>query len=193
MMFLCPLRTLLLCWDGGIKGDAPFGFQELRLEIALTSVAGPLHEFAVSGGTRAEKALGGLNACAEEVQAVGVPADSDREISRDGAVGVGLAGFYKKGEAFFIKLKKALVVELLGQLCATVAVTGVPAFVFSAGIVEDGKELNHGEVGSGALGQNAAIFQNTGPMGQAMPSVKGLLVLGDDGVDKWFCDGRHSA
>jgi len=147
------MTAVVLCRLFAFKDNPPFGGEELGAVAGEASLAGPIHYFSVPGGTGAEETLGRPDSGAVEVEAVGVPADPDGEGAGDEAVGVGFAGVGEQAELPFIQGKEPLLVEPAGQVGSPGSVAGVEVFVVPAGIVEDGKEFNDGEVGVGAVGQ----------------------------------------
>jgi len=82
-----PLRRLFL-----FEVNVPFGGNEIGQVPGEASFAGPFHDFTVPCRTGAEKAQGGADAGATQVETVGVPADPDGEVAGDEAIRVGFAG-----------------------------------------------------------------------------------------------------
>ena len=134
-----------------------------------------------------------MNTGSQKIQSVGIPTDTNGEITRYGSIGMGFTRLGEKGEPLFIQGENSLVVKLSGELRATGTVFGIYAFVLPSSVMENGKELHHRKVGTGSVGKDASIFKNAGPVGETVAPLKGLWILSDDGVDESFGYGRHGA
>lgn len=80
--------------------------------------------------------------------------------------------------------------ECCGQVGTTFPMPRIVAFIHSAGIMEQSEELDNFDLGSGVLGQPQAVFQHSGPVGNAMRPLPGQGVVVQDCVDEGF-EGEH--
>ena len=75
---------------------------------------------------------------------------------------------------------KALTRDTAGQFASPQAVTRIDFFIFSPGVVKDGKELDNPNIRAGICRKAQAIFQNARPVGHAVDPHKRKRVLGQD-------------
>ncbi len=60
---------------------------------------------------------------------------------------------------------------------------GVSTFVHPLGVVEDGEKLHDLDVGTGLLGKPKPVFENPGPMGNAVITIPRKDILFEDGME----------
>ncbi len=102
-------------------------------------IAEAVEETGVAGGFGGEEAGVWGNACAPEVEAVGIPAGADGGIGVDEAARVAVAGFGEGIEGGVGKEEEGPV-EGAGVTGGAGAVMAVAAVVLAAAVVEEGEE-----------------------------------------------------
>lgn len=125
----------------------------------------------VFGRRGAEKIRFGPDPHAVEVQTVGIPAGLDGNVAIGSPIGVVLAGGNEELKVRIGKMEMRFP-ENTGQFCGPAAVAVIAALIDPPGIMEQGKQFYHLDHGPGPVRQPAAIFPNSGPMGNPMDSVQ---------------------
>lgn len=115
-----------------------------------------------------------------QIEAVGVEADGEGGLGLGWAAVVDFAGGDEERHAGIIQVKMAGLAECQGELCAARAVLRVPAFVFPAGIVEEGEEADDLLIGRVDLGEVESVATDRAPVGWAVFRAGAETELGDD-------------
>ena len=73
--------------------------------------------------------------------------------------------------------------QIQGESGGTGTVIGVSTFVHPLGVVEDGGKLHDIDVGTGLLGKPKPVFENPGPVGDAVDAIPREDILFEDGME----------
>jgi len=132
------------------------------------------------GGGGGEKGGVGGDADAAEIEAVGVEADGEGGVGLRGCAVVDAAGGDEEFHAEVVEVEVAFVAEADGEFGTARAVSGVAAFIFPAGVVEEGEEADDFNVAGVVLAKVEAVAEDGAPVSGAMVGVGSETEAGDD-------------
>ncbi len=104
---------------------------------------------------------------AGQVKSVRIPADLDRDFAGRVPVSVFLAGILQ--EVQLVSCHQGEVPQqLFRQGCSPIAVAGITGLVVTAGVMENGKKVDHFRIPSLDFSQAQAVFKHPAPMVQTV-------------------------
>ena len=152
-----------------------------------------MQEAKLARGIAAEEARVRPDADAAEVQAIGVPAGLEGEVTRREPIGVEPAGLLEQRETPVVGMDQGAA-EAPGQLAAPEPVPRIAILVHPARIVEQGKERDDLGIGAESFGQEAAVLVHAAPMQDTVhPAVGEAVALEDLGDHHRGAGSCHGA
>jgi len=117
-----------------------------------------------------------------KVEPVGVPAGLDRDVGMSPLVSVPGTSTVQEPE-LVVRQVEQQPPQIQGESGGTWTVIGVSTFVHPLGVVEDGEKLHDLDVGTGLLGKPKPVFENPGPVGDAVNAIPRKDILFEDGME----------
>ena len=117
-----------------------------------------------------------------KVQSVGIPTGLDCRIIVSQVIHVTSTGHEKQIEIVVVQVEH-LATQFSGKTRSTNSMRGVGFLRHTLGVVEDGKELNDLDLGSGYFCKTKPVFQHPGPMSNTVDAKQRQRVLCQNGVN----------
>jgi hypothetical protein len=171
-------RPLLLYWPflSLVVADFPIPNDQFRHNSDAPSPIGPFENIGPLGCIRTKSFWVWADADTAKIEPVGIPASLNGDVGGDLAIRVTNTSGVEQIEIGIGKIKH-ISSMFQSQVCPSLAVAIINAFIHTPGIVEDGKELDDFDVGLGFFGKTKPVFQDPRPMSDTMDTRPGQSVF----------------